>query len=289
MTTENDALETEPVDLELLEGIDDDQEEQSNEPTDEAEASDDETKDDDGQDETKDDESEAEAAASKRDAVIPRARFDDVNARLHAEREETARLRAELAARQEQSQPSGLSLNELEDQYYEAFMSGEKELAIALLDQINENIYAQAESAVERKLQERDAYSSFNQAVAKATADYPFLDPSKDVADAQAIADVVEWRDFYISRGDSPANAISQAVAKIAPMYQKTAPEPEPKPEPNTRQQQAIQRAVKDSSAQPPKMDTGVGNRGIPAGNAILDDVDKWSAATQEERMKHLA
>jgi hypothetical protein len=36
-------------------------------------------------------------------------------------------------------------------------------------------------------------------------------------------------------------------------------------------------------------MDTGVGNRGIPAGNAILDDVDKWSAATQEERMKHLA
>lgn len=283
MTTENDALETEPVDLELLEGIDDDQEEQSNKPTDDAEASDDETKDDDGQDETKDDESEAEAAASKRDAVIPRARFDDVNARLHAEREETARLRSELAARQEQSQPSGLSLNELEGQYYEAFMSGEKEQAIALRAQINEHIYAQSESAAERKLQEREASSSFNQAVAKATADYPFLDPSKDVADAQAIADVVEWRDFYISRGDSPANAISQAVAKIAPMYQKTAPAP------NTRQQQAIQRAVKDSSAQPPKMDTGVGNRGIPAGNAILDDVDKWSAATQEERMKHLA
>lgn len=279
MTTENDALETEPVDLELLEGIDDDQEEQSNEPTDEAEASDDETKDEAGQD----DESEAEAAASKRDAVIPRARFDDVNARLHAEREETARLRAELAARQEQTQQSGLSLNELEDQYYEAFMSGEKERAIALRAQINEHIYAQSESAAERKLQEREASLSFNQAVAKATADYPFLDPSKDVADAQAIADVVEWRDFYISRGDSPANAISQAVAKIAPMYQKTAPAP------NTRQQQAIQRAVKDSSAQPPKMDTGVGNRGIPAGNAILDDVDKWSAATQEERMKHLA
>lgn len=283
MTTENDALETEPVDLELLEGIDDDQEEQSNKPTDEAEASDDETKDDDGQDETKDDESEAEAAASKRDAVIPRARFDDVNARLHAEREETARLRSELAARQEQPQPSGLSLNELEDQYYEAFMSGEKEKAIALRAQINEHIYAQSELAAERKLQEREASSAFNQAVAKATADYPFLDPAKDVADAQAIADVVEWRDFYISRGDSPANAISQAVAKIAPMYQKTAQAP------NTRQQQAIQRAVKDSSAQPPKMDTGVGNRGIPAGNAILDDVDKWSAATQEERMKHLA
>lgn len=283
MTTENDALETEPVDLELLEGIDDDQEEQSNKPTDEAEASDDETKDDDGQDETKDDESEAEAASSKRDAVIPRARFDDVNARLHAEREETARLRSELAARQEQPQPSGLSLNELEDQYYEAFMAGEKDQAIALRAQINERIYAQSESAAERKLQEREASSAFNQAVAKATADYPFLDPSKDVADAQAIADVVEWRDFYISRGDSPANAISQAVAKIAPMYQKTAPAP------NTRQQQAIQRAVKDSSAQPPKMDTGVGNRGIPAGNAILDDVDKWSAATQEERMKHLA
>ena len=285
MTTENDALETEPVDLELLEGIDDDQEEQSNEPTDEAEASDDETKDDDGQDETKDDESEA--ASSKRDAVIPRARFDDVNARLHAEREETARLRSELAARQEQPQQNTASLNELEDQFYEAFMSGEKDQALAIRAQINERIYAQSESAAERKLQEREASSSFNQAVAKAIADYPFLDPAKDVADAQAIADVVEWRDFYISRGDSPANAISQAVAKIAPMYQKQ--EPTQPQVPNTRQQQAIQRAVKDSSAQPPKMDTGVGNRGIPAGNAILDDVDKWSAATQEERMKHLA
>ncbi len=285
MTTENDALETEPVDLELLEGIDDDQEEQSNEPTDEAEASDDETKDDDGQDETKDDESEA--ASSKRDAVIPRARFDDVNARLHAEREETARLRSELAARQEQPQQNTASLNELEDQFYEAFMSGEKDQALAIRAQINERIYAQSESAAERKLQEREASSSFNQAVAKAIADYPFLDPAKDVADAQAIADVVEWRDFYISRGDSPANAISQAVAKIAPMYQKQ--EPTQPQVPNTRQQQAIQRAVKDSSAQPPKMDTGVGNRGIPAGNAILDDVDKWSAATQEERMRHLA
>ena len=288
MTTENDALETEPVDLELLEGIDDDQEEQSNKPTDEAEASDDETKDEEGQDDSgQDDESEAESAASKRDAVIPRARFDDVNARLHAEREETARLRSELAARQEQPQQNTASLNELEDQFYEAFMSGEKDQALAIRAQINERIYAQSESAAERKLQEREASSSFNQAVAKAIADYPFLDPAKDVADAQAIADVVEWRDFYISRGDSPANAISQAVAKIAPMYQKQ--EPTQPQVPNARQQQAIQRAVKDSSAQPPKMDTGVGNRGIPAGNAILDDVDKWSAATQEERMKHLA
>ena len=288
MTTENDALETEPVDLELLEGIDDDQEEQSNKPTDEAEASDDETKDEEGQDDSgQDDESEAESAASKRDAVIPRARFDDVNARLHAEREETARLRSELAARQEQPQQNTASLNELEDQFYEAFMSGEKDQALAIRAQINERIYAQSESAAERKLQEREASSSFNQAVAKAIADYPFLDPAKDVADAQASADVVEWRDFYISRGDSPANAISQAVAKIAPMYQKQ--EPTQPQVPNARQQQAIQRAVKDSSAQPPKMDTGVGNRGIPAGNAILDDVDKWSAATQEERMKHLA
>ena len=166
-------------------------------------------------------------------------------------------------------------------------MSGEKEQAIALRAQINEHIDAQSESAAERKLQEREASSSFNQAVAKATADYPFLDPAKDVADAQAIADVVEWRDFYISRGDSPANAISLAVAKIAPMYQKQ--EPAQPQGPSARQQQAIQRAAKDSSAQPPKMDAGVGNRGIPAGNAILDDVDKWSAATQEERMKHLA
>ena len=117
MTPENDALETKTDDRELLEGIDDHQQEQSNKPTDEAKASDDETKDEAGQDEAgEDDVSEAESSASSRDAGIPWARFHDVNALLQAGREETAWQRAGLAALQEQPQQSGLSLNELEDQ-----------------------------------------------------------------------------------------------------------------------------------------------------------------------------
>lgn len=282
MTTENDDLanneQEESVDLELLAGMDEETPEQTEEKPEETSTNDEQEAD-------PEEEPAEEAPANKRDSVIPRARFDEVNARLHAERAESERLRAELAARQTESKPTSADINDLEDQYYEAFMSGEKEQAIAIRKQINAQIYAESESAAERKIQEREAATSFNQAVTKATADYPFLDPSKDVADAQAIADVVEWRDFYISRGSSPAEAITQAVSKIAPMYAKQPAASTT----NNRQQQAIQRGAKDAVAQPPKLDAGVGNRAIPAGDAIIDDLEKWGAASKEERMRHLA
>jgi hypothetical protein len=45
---------------------------------------------------------EEEPAPPKRDPVIPRARFDEVNAKLHAAREEAEQLRAALAERQQE-------------------------------------------------------------------------------------------------------------------------------------------------------------------------------------------
>lgn len=92
MTTEFD-IET-PANMELLGGTPDDEpetNEEAGEPAAEA-------------DETKDEapeaaETEEEDPPAKRDPVIPRARFDEVNAKLHAAREEAEQLRAALEAK----------------------------------------------------------------------------------------------------------------------------------------------------------------------------------------------
>ena len=71
------------------------------------------------------------APQPRRDAVIPRARFDEVNAKLHAEREEANRLRAELEAlnRSSTTQADAIDVDTLEDQFFDAIINGEKERA----------------------------------------------------------------------------------------------------------------------------------------------------------------
>ena len=204
------------------------------------------------------------APQPRRDAVIPRARFDEVNAKLHAEREEANRLRAELEAlnKPNAAQAAEIDVDTLEDQFFDAIINGEKERAKEIRAQINAEIYnkarAASEEVVSTTLTQREIQSSFAKVVEQTVTDYPFLDSNSPDANAEAIGEVVEWRDFYLSKGDTPAAALQKAAAKIAPIYNKTTePTPDPTPEPLTdkRKQAAIATAAKASAAQPPAVE----------------------------------
>ena len=234
---------------------------------------------------------EEDAPQPKRDAVIPRARFDEVNAKLHAEREEANRLRAELEAlnRSSTTQADAIDVDTLEDQFFDAIINGEKERAKEIRAQINAEIYTKAraasEEAVSTTLTQREIQSSFAKAVEQTVTDYPFLDSNSPDANAEAIGEVVEWRDFYLSKGDTPAAALQKAAAKIAPIYSKAAPElPTDK-----RKQAALATAAKASAAQPPAVEAGVGNRAIPFGDDIIGDQAKWEKASEAERLRMLS
>ena len=234
---------------------------------------------------------EEDAPQPKRDAVIPRARFDEVNAKLHAEREEANRLRAELEAlnRSSTTQADAIDVDTLEDQFFDAIINGEKERAKEIRAQINAEIYTKAraasEEAVSTTLTQREIQSSFAKAVEQTVTDYPFLDSNSPDANAEAIGEVVEWRDFYLSKGDTPAAALQKAAAKIAPIYSKAAPElPTDK-----RKQAAIATAAKASAAQPPAVEAGIGNRAIPFGDDIIGDQAKWEKASEAERLRMLS
>ena len=231
------------------------------------------------------------APQPKRDAVIPRARFDEVNAKLHAEREEANRLRAELEAlnRSSTTQADAIDVDTLEDQFFDAIINGEKERAKEIRAQINAEIYTKAraasEEAVSTTLTQREIQSSFAKAVEQTVTDYPFLDSNSPDANAEAIGEVVEWRDFYLSKGDTPAAALQKAAAKIAPIYSKAAPElPTDK-----RKQAALATAAKASAAQPPAVEAGIGNRAIPFGDDIIGDQAKWEKASEAERLRMLS
>ena len=236
---------------------------------------------------------EPEPEAPKRDAVIPRARFDEVNAKLHAEREEVARLRAELEQRgkTEPTSQAPIDVTDLEDQYFEAMIGGDKEKAKEIRAQINAEIFTQAkaasEAAVSSTLTQREIQSTFSAAVEQTVSAYPFLDSNSPEANEEAIGEVIEWRDFYINRGDNPASALVKAAAKVAPSFVQAKPS-EPAPAVDTRKQAAAVTAAKTSAAQPPAVEAGIGNRAIPVGDDIISDQAKWEKASEAERMRAL-
>ena len=284
MTTEFD-IDT-PADMELLGGTPDDEpetNEEAGEPAAEA-------------NETQDEAPEAaateeETPPAKRDPVIPRARFDEVNAKLHAAREEAEQLRAALEAKASPEPASAVDVDALEDQYFEAILEGDKDKAKGLRSKINAEIYNKAEAAstaaVSASLSQREAKTSFEKAVAQTVTDFPFLDSNSPESSPEAIAEVVEWRDFYIAKGDSPASALQKAAQKVAPLYATASPDTQP-PATDNRKQAAVTNAAKANAAQPPRVDAGVGNRSIPAGDSIVGNQDKWEKASEAERMRFL-
>jgi hypothetical protein len=232
---------------------------------------------------------------NKRDPVIPRARFDEVNAKLHAERQEREALQAEVdRLRQEQQAPAfaNTSVSDLEQQFFDALMEGEKEKAVEIRARINADIEARAEArAAERATQamsEREQTAALNSVVERSVKAYPFLDTNSDQSNPQAIADVVEWRDFYMAKGESAASALARAVDRVAPSYVAEEPATAKQPVTDKRQQAAVVNGAKAAASQPPRVDAGVGNRAIPSGDSIVGNQAKWEKASDEERMRYL-
>lgn len=246
---------------------------------------------DEPKEEPKPDDDEPEDPQPKRDTVIPRARFDEVNAKLHAEREEAARLRAELEALTKKPEPTDNNIDTLEDEYFEAMIAGDKTKAKEIRATINTEIFNRAQAAsaetAAATLTQREMQTSFSRAVEQTVSAYPFLDSTKPEANAEAIAEVVEWRDFFIAKGESPAVALQKAAGKVAPLYAAKS-EPTP-PAVDTRKQKAVEVAAKTANAQPPSVEAGVGNRSIPLGDDLINDQNKWDKAPEAERQRFLA
>ncbi len=289
-----------PEDMELLRGT-------SEEIADEEplEAADDEQQELDTEEQQEDAEPDRKSA---RDTVIPRARFDEVNARLHAERHAREQLEAELSAilnpKQEAAVAPDVDMKALKRQAFELRLTpdGEEEA-----DRIEESIEAErmrrAEAAVEARIEKRERDREAARAAAdanrmaeelqseaaKVVAKYPFLNYDINTGhgggDRKAIAEVTALRDAYLSAGESPAKALWDAANTIAKARGVNVADETPK---DKRRQAAIAAAERDSLAQPARVDAGVGSRNVPAGNVILRNQDAWERASDDDRRQFL-
>ncbi len=125
-------------------------------------------------------------------------------------------------------------LAELQQEFTEAKMLEETDRAQEAWSKIQaiieEGATAKTRQMVSEEFAQRDAQAQAVQAqasldatVSKVIEAYPFLDSTKPTANAEAISDVVTWRDALVAKGTPLHVALAQAAAKFAPLY---APKP---------------------------------------------------------------
>ena len=128
-------------------------------------------------------------------------------------------------------------LAELQQEYAEAKLLDEQERAqeawVKIQALIEEGATERARALVSQEFAQRDAQAqaaaaqaSLDATVSKVIEAYPFLDSTKPTANAEAIADVVTWRDALVAKGAPMHVALAQAAAKFAPIYADPKPAP---------------------------------------------------------------
>jgi hypothetical protein len=198
---------------------------------------------------------------------IPKVRFDEVNNRkneLAAELAEAHRVIESLRAPAAKPAPATFDEDAKEQEYIDAMLDGNADLAKSIRREINANLISQTVQQVRADTAHEQAATSLQQASTQAVADFPYLDTEDG---AEALELIIASRDAKIARGMVPAEALRTAVAAIAPKF---APESEAppssgltsgKPAADTRTAAALARGAADSNLQPPTVQAGTGNR----------------------------
>lgn len=218
------------------------------------------------------------ATASK---GIPRGRFNEVNqqrkdalAQLAAANEEIARLKggreavptntpAPAPAATAAAQSSVFDVEAQEEAYVEALMDGDTKAAVAIRRQINAQLRQQAAESVTQEMTARQAEQLLKTTANSVSDAYPWLNQpeSDDVLEL-----ILAARDRKIAAGMPPHLALADAANTIAPRFAPAGDTPSgdlPKvaAAKDTRTAAALARGAADSTAQPPALQAGIGQR----------------------------
>lgn len=257
----------------------------------------------------------ADSGDGRRQAGIPKARFDEVNEgrkealrKLEEAQAEIERLKAgtgagataapaaaKPAAQTDAAQAAdGFDVDAKEQEYAEALYSGDGKMAASIRREINAHLVTEATTRAREvaatEFTARETQTLLKAAVQTAVAAYPWLNKPEG---EEALDLIVAARDQRIKKGMPPHLALQEAVNKIAPKF---APEgdtpsgestdtPERK---DTRTAQALARGAADSLLQPPPVQAGIGNRATAARIDVESLTDEQYDALPEAEKKRL-
>ncbi|TJZ66813.1 hypothetical protein [Chitiniphilus eburneus] len=139
----------------------------------------------------------------------------------------SATAREAVAATPQPAEPAGYDFARAEQAMMEAIVNGDHETATQLRAEIfaaqrqmlEAEILADAEYRVEAKFNEQRIRELYEVAILRTLTDYPYLNDNE-----AALAEVIEWRDFYADKGDLPHIALERAAARIAPQFKPADP-----------------------------------------------------------------
>lgn len=256
----------------------------------------------------------ADAGEGRRQAGIPKARFDEVNEgrkealrKLEEAQAEIERLKAgagagataapaaaKPAAQADAAQnPGGFDVDAKEQEYAEALYAGDGKKAASIRREINAHLVTEATTRAREvaatEFTARETQTLLAAAVQTAVAAYPWLNTKEG---EEALDLIVAARDQRIRKGMPPHLALQEAVNKIAPKF---APEEVPaqgleagKERKDTRTAQALARGAADSMLQPPPVQAGIGNRATAARIDVESLTDEQYDALPEAEKKRL-
>lgn len=223
---------------------------------------------------------------AKPPAMIPKARFDEVNQRKKELEAELERVKAEQSKRINLD----ADIEELEGKYNDLLLEGETEQAKALRMQINQKLVENSVRMVAQQVAQEQQQTEIQAAAVKVIDSYPYL----DTPDGEfAMGLIIGERNRLIASGKHPAAAIQEAAEKIAPRF---APENQPihnrgtthKPQMvDSRTKGAVTRGLQDSARQP-VAPQGVGNRAMPSLPSSVEDMDEeqFASLTKEQKRR---
>ena len=150
-----------------------------------------------------------------------------------------------------------------EEAYVEALMDGDTKAAVAIRRQINAHLQHQASERVTQELTTRQAEQLLKNTAKSVSDAYPWLNQpeSDDVLEL-----ILAARDRKIAAGMPPHLALADAANTIAPRFAPAGDTPSgdlPKvaAAKDTRHAAALARGAADSTAQPPALQAGIGQR----------------------------
>lgn len=239
-----------------------------------------------------------ERTEDRTESRIPKARFDEVNEERKQYKAQLEEMQRQLDAVKAATQPakaepkdSRSDLEAAEDYYLQAVQAGDMATARQVRAAINNHLQQQAalvaEQRVTETLKKKDVETSMLAVANESLKKYDFLSDASDNKNAEAIAEVIEWRDYYIAKGVRGDVALERAVNKIGPMYApKVAPvEPKGEPKVDERPRAALTTNAKAAAAQPSQL-LGLGERSSNARHNVTkmtdDEFDALPAAEKK-------
>lgn len=219
--------------------------------------------------------------AKKRNIRIPKARFDEAQAKARAREqallEEIERLKGTRQASETQTAVSEAraKLEEMQDKYEDLIIDGQKDEARKMRRQIDKlrDELVEYQTSVKSEAARRGAIDelTYNAQLANFESQYAVLNPDSDEFDQDTTEEVAAVMKALANSGKSRADALAKAVRYVlgAPPQQQASDAGRALAE--QRAKKAREKAAAAISAQPPSM-SGVGADSDKAGRAAAGE-----------------